>query len=416
MNTEQDVLNSLQDDIWSSLAVDAVIAEKVEKRAQRGQDLQMYSLEIQPRFREERFNMENVNTFVDAIHQQAMNSSKPIRVQLVVKTSNVHWTAMDIEVSQEGVKCINIDAVADPTSLGAKEIFDKLVEKYPNSDPNKSKFYFLRDGSLPSDETKKQGIQYDGASCSRFALDILFHLSNLDSFTILENREQEMRENNTPFKIPSGSKHERFFNASNIPPEFAFVYRGTQSKESFASLPETLYQQEVNKKGENLASAEAKHTKPVEVKGVTKLRNLAIQHKRDGFIQDVREAMLSQPGFLKKVQDRDALTAIAKGSLAAQRKFIQPSVTANLIREAQSIMENKTPNGLSGKYNRLCDRYHFFQSARDLEKGKIPEAIGHLSAVSCLTENHKNRLTTIQKEFQEDDEKVLGDEQPKLMG
>lgn len=407
MIDKQEVLKSLQEKIWSSLAVNAVIAEKVEKRSQRGENLLMYSLEIQPRSHEEKFNMENINKFVGILHQQALTSPKPIRLQLAVKTSNVHWTAMDIEVSKEGVKCINIDAVADPSSLGAKKIFDTLMEKYQDSVPQKSKFYFLRDSSLPSDETKKQGIQYDSSSCSRFALDILFHLATMDTFTIMENREQEMREKHNPFKTPITSPHDRFFNASNMPPEFACIYRGTQSKESFASLPEMLHQHEVNKKGETLSIAEAKHTKSVELKEGTKLRNLAIDYKRDGFIQDVQHAIDYQTNFLGKIQGRDVLTAIDNGSLASQRKFNQADVTSKLINEVHSIKEHKTMSGLSGVYHRFVDEYHFSESGKALKRGSSQDAIDHLTAMRSLNANYKHRLEEIKKEFQEEEDEKL---------
>ena len=393
MISKEEVLESLQKEIWSPLAVNAVIAEKVEKRAQKGQSLQMYSLEIQPRNEQEVYNTDNIDSFVNNLYLQACSSENPIRIQLIVRTSNVHWTAMDIEASRLGIKCINIDAVADPSSIGAKEIFDRLVKKY--EDPNQSRFYFLRDSVLPSDPTKKQGIQYDESSCSIFALDTLFHLANLDVFTIIENRELEVLNKTNAFKIPLLSPNERFFNANNIPPEFAFVYRGTQSKESFASLPSSLHQQEVNKKGDTLLFAEDKHTEEIQYKGKPRARNQAIVYKRDGFIKDVKEH-LERYDFLEKIVEGDVLLAMQHGPLASTRDFNQTAVTAKLLEEARAITTQKSSwMSVAG----LRDRYKLMQADTALQKGHNTTAISHLETMSTLTSEYKTRLGRIKDQF-----------------
>jgi len=354
-------------------------------------------LDAAPRNAGEAFNYDNVDEFVDRIHQQALVSDKPIRVQLAIRTSNVHWTAVDLEISKEGVKSLQIDAAADPSSLVGAQIFQKILHKFP--DPSKCKSYFLRHGAIPSDELKQQSIQYDDASCSQFALDILFHLSNLDSFSIMEQRERDLAGTSSAFKIPLGSPNERFFKASNMPPELAVIYRNTQSKESFGSLPPQLHKQVINKKGETLASSEARHTELLEVKAALKPRNQAIHHKREGYIRDVRTMLSQHPDFSVKVEGRDVLTSMRDGAFSSSKTFDQINVAAKLISEARTIESGKSSWGLGRVYNRVMNGYALSKAEHAVEVGRPLEAIGCLEKMRDLTSTHKQQLANIREKF-----------------
>ena len=59
-----------------------------------------------------------------------MQTDSPIRIQLAVRTSNVHWSAVDLEVSKTGVKMLQIDAAADPSATVGLFLFDELKDKF----------------------------------------------------------------------------------------------------------------------------------------------------------------------------------------------------------------------------------------------------------------------------------------------
>lgn len=257
--------------------MDAVIASKAEKRAAKGETLNVYSLDLAPRqgFRENH-NKENLESFISHLSQTVQLENRAIRLQLAVRTSSEHWTAVDMEISPDAVKLLNIDAAGDPYSIGViSELYNQLLEL---GNSGASRFYYLV--HAPIDEKRAQSIQYDNVSCSRFALDTLFHLSHLESFTLLESREKELEEASYDYPcMPT----ERRFNSTHLPAEFAFIYKNTQSKHSFNSLSEELKNQIINKKGQSLSDSEKKHTELTRKEWQWKRRNQAIQHKKQGY-------------------------------------------------------------------------------------------------------------------------------------
>lgn len=111
MLTRDEVLENLQIDPWSPLAMNAVIASKAEKRALKGQDLHAYTLDISPLNPEtEEVNTTQISDFATQLYEKALQTDSPIRIQLAVRTSNVHWSAVDLEVSKTGVKMLHASA------------------------------------------------------------------------------------------------------------------------------------------------------------------------------------------------------------------------------------------------------------------------------------------------------------------
>ena len=49
MYNKQEVLASLDQDVWSPIAMEAVIASKAMKLSEKGQSLSMYALDLSPR-------------------------------------------------------------------------------------------------------------------------------------------------------------------------------------------------------------------------------------------------------------------------------------------------------------------------------------------------------------------------------
>ncbi len=62
-------------------------------------------------------------------------------------------------------------------------MYEKLAKKFRDSN-DKCCFYRFN---------PKKGIQSDGYSCTVFSLDALFHLSNMDTFKILEDRAEDLK-------------------------------------------------------------------------------------------------------------------------------------------------------------------------------------------------------------------------------
>lgn len=131
MLSQTEVLQELNQDIWSPTAMNAVIAAKAEKRAGKGQDLHTYTLDLSPPkpLESDEYNKERLAKFVELIHQQAQASDTPIRIQLALHTSIVHWSAVDLEISKSGVKMIQIDAAADSSaSIGFLQITKTKIQ------------------------------------------------------------------------------------------------------------------------------------------------------------------------------------------------------------------------------------------------------------------------------------------------
>jgi|GEM_PF-2757902 len=342
MPTIDEIRESLAAQIWSQVAVDAVIAAKAEKRALKGETLNVYSLDLAPRsgYRED-CNQENLDAFVSNLLEKVLSENRTIRIQLAVQTST-HWTAIDLEISPSAIKLLNIDAAGE---MFAAEIvallYAKLIERY--ADPTQSRFYYLIHDLI--DNEKVQGIQYDSESCSRFALDTLFHLSHLESFRSLEAHEPHLEE--VPYKST-----ERILNASNMPPEFAFIYKNTQSTTSLNSLPERLRSQTINSKNQTLNAAANTHTKQVKIKGRLKQANAAIDHKKIGYVEDVEHFLFRHTDFEERIRMRNILEALGhpdflrpiqseqKSALESKSAFFE---THNTTAEQPPTSQNSNP-------------------------------------------------------------------------
>jgi hypothetical protein len=94
---------------------------------------------------------------------------------------------MDITVTpSQGVQMINIDSAGDTSAIvKCAEVFETYKRKYSQEANADSRLFFLKHDTIPETEKQRQ-IQYDKTSCSRFTLDTLFHLSNVDAVPLLE--------------------------------------------------------------------------------------------------------------------------------------------------------------------------------------------------------------------------------------
>lgn len=401
MKTEREVLRGLDIDKWSQDSVNAVLATKAEKRAFKGLVLNCYSLDINPRDDklDEKYNEDNITSFVDSIYEKAahLKDDEILRFQVAIKVNDVHWSAVDMEVSNKDVKMLNIDALGDESGIDAAvDIFLKLAEKYPNysKDSPEFKFMWLKHDTIRGAEDKVQGIQYDNESCSRFTLDHLFHLGNIDSFALLEANENK-------FRGYSFNKQLKSFDASNMPKEFAFLYRNTQSKTSFASLPAHLKSQMINKKGQTLEQSEAAYTGEKIVRGASKTANLAIEHKKTGFSTDAR-LLSTKKNFHQLAENRDILKALKSDSFLQPVHFDKQAIVRRLIAEAKSLLSLGS-TGFIGIYNYGRDVSTLRRAQKTLSAGETDKALEELGRLTIMTPLHKLQLTQIRENFARQD-------------
>jgi len=400
MGGEESVLSGLDEAKWSQKTVNAVIAEKAEKRAAKGLTLNCYSLDVAARQDlDEQFNEDNISTFVDSVYARArdLKEDETIRFQVAVKVNPAHWTSIDIEVSNNIVKMLNIDAFGDETgNRAAESIFRGLATKYPNYSEHSDNFKFtwLKHASL--DDTRVQGIQYDDNSCSRFTLDHLFHLSNIDTFSLLEAHDAQL----TKYKF---APQLRSFDSSNMPKEFAFLYRDTQSKTSFESLPENLKKQVINKKGQTLEMSELAHTEEIVDKGNTRQRNQAIQHKKEGFAADVRN-LSSKAGHESLIENRDILQAFSNDSFLSTRVFDKQAVSRKLISEVKSLKKAQPIKSFSDAYHHLSDTVALYRAETKLSQGHEDEALKTLEKLNT-TQIFKGQLKQLKENFAKQEDK-----------
>ena len=238
MKNKQQLLEAISKKTWDQAAVNAVIAAKAEKRASKGRPLHVYSLDLNKREGvAEPFNQANMNAFVDMIYAKAMSRQTPLRLQLMVLATSAHWTAVDMLVSQDSAVFFNFDAANNASANYVFNLFKKLIAKYP--DESASTFYVYQHDDIPGEADKKYQVQYDGWSCSRFGLDALFHLSNLDTFGILNKQEKRLQDTDMGFKTFPKTPNKRAISPYNIPIELSFLFRNTQSLRALQRLDDS---------------------------------------------------------------------------------------------------------------------------------------------------------------------------------
>lgn len=398
--------DGLDEGIWSQTSVNAVIAAKVEKRAERGLTLNCYSLDVAARDdKDERLNEKVLDTFADSIYKQAqaLKDGEKIRFQVAVKVNKAHWTAVDVEVTNSGVKMLNVDAMGDEAGIGAAEtMFHKLADKYPNSkNSDQFKFAWLRHADMKND--KVQGIQYDSNSCSRFTLDHLFHLSNMDPFALLDAQDKSLRKYAFDSQL-------RSFDSASMPKEFAFLYRDTQSKTSFNSLSDDLKGQVINKKGQTLEESEAAHSRTVEIKGESKVNNQAILNKKEGFISDAR-ALQGRDDHQTLVESRDLLHALKTDTFLHERDFCKATVTQRLIDEAKEMKSAKPIKSLSDIYHFFRDTARINRAEKKLSENKEERALEHLTNLKSASQIYKEQVSQTRDNFNKQNERSVEKEE-----
>lgn len=396
---KNDIFADFTTDIWSPEMVQAAIAAKKLNREAKGETLNAFSLDLYnpdraPRHQQNRtiddFNADNLNSFVESVCDRVMMLDAPVRLQIAARVNERHWTAIDIEISPDGVKMLLSDAAGDPDGSHAAEImYDMFVEKFPGGN---NQYFSFGVGE----------IQYDDFSCSRFTLDHIYHLSSIDTFKILDENINNFRTIDL-YNNDGTTKTLTMIEPNTLPTEMATLLKATQSKTKFNKIPEHLLQQKINKKGQSLQESELFHTESVIENGVTKEKNVAIHHKKDVYIQDVEKALQKHGAnqFEKLSKGCDVLNAVEESDFLIESLKNPLEVAHGLINEASKILEQRIAAGNISQKDYLKNLKVIDQSKRQLSKNNPIKAISKLTKMKDLTGLHKNKLVAQNKHFRD---------------
>ena len=377
-----EIIEALKQDIWTPLVVQAVITSKEEKR--KDNTIQIYVLDVSV-VGSVRPNETVIRQFVDEVFDFTTERGHPQRFELALKTSKVHWTAVDLVVTPKyGIKMLNIDASGDVSGVNAcSVIFKVFKDKYTTQDAQHSEFFFLKHDDIPGTDKQRQ-IQYDKISCSRFTLDILFHLTQLDSFSLLESKK-------TDFSWSASRPDEYKFSITNMPTEMASILRNMQSKTAFYSLPDRFKNHIINKKGESLVASEQRHTEVIEIEGEKKAVNCAIEHKRRGFVEDTVSYLTSTPDATFQVEVRNVLVALDRRQFAPSIHL--SSTVGSLFNEAQLLhKDNKEKKPLLLLIKNIKNTTIIKKASQELKQGHYQEALTTLEHMRAKTAEYKKEI------------------------
>lgn len=140
-------------------------------------------------------DFEELQTFMDTLMANPPDQTK--RLQLLVR-NDVHYTAVEIELSPEGNRCLILDAALDPRFLDIAA----LMQSYPFNKCYAAGYDTKAEAEkADQEETKAQApkqiakIQIDTLNCSVFSLNNLTNSSKMpDLFEIIESLPQNYDE------------------------------------------------------------------------------------------------------------------------------------------------------------------------------------------------------------------------------
>jgi hypothetical protein len=184
-----------------------------------------------------------------------------------------------------------------------------------------------------------------------------------------------------------------------MPVEIASILRDTQSKTAFETFPSRLKKHVINKKGETLAASEEGHTEEITTGSSTKRVNLAIHHKKQGFIADTESFLSSDPNAEEKIASRDVLVALERGLFLSKPKLDVKTVVGNLIQEAANSEEKKEPaSGCMPRIKHRLNERCITLATRELEAGHPLAALTHLEKMKGITREYKKQLEGVKED------------------
>lgn len=229
---------------------------------------------------------EEMKPFLDVLCKNSFAETK--RVQLLVR-NDVHYTALEIELSPQGKKCVIMDAFLDSRYLNIAA----LMREY-----SFDKIYCAGNNSR---------IQFDAYNCSTFTFSHLTKSSGMpDFFNLIESLPQNFDE----------QQGIHFIDWINFP---ANMIKNAQSMTFLAKHKEWL--QPKFKGGVTFKDYVDSQSVERSMKGITKSVNIGIDKKFDSYAGKIQNNLKSiEPQFIMSIVSADPVVQL-RNDLEAQAKL-----------------------------------------------------------------------------------------------
>lgn len=306
----------LADKFWNADTVATVIAAKTEKRNLKDKPVNIFVLQVQDPVT----NAREVDQFLAALKQSVDNGNfqNGDRFQIAAQCG-AHWTPFDITIKDNKLHVVSIDAVGDPSEM---ETIRSIQRHFPTAT-----MY-----SYQASATDTAAMQMDNCSCSRFALDILFKMQNIDVVAELEASAKVTNPKNLN-KNDNTRGAEFLLAPKDIPPAMAFIYRNTQSWTNIDAIPDVLKNSPTSKNGETLIEHAEKNSVQEQRKGVMKKVHKSADVQKDKMAAYTQEFINAHPDRSAILAQRTGMQYITQNE--AGRKALNAAQTSRFSDEQQ---------------------------------------------------------------------------------
>lgn len=353
---------NLDDRFWSAATVAAAVEAKQSQRQLKSRatncfTVRYYDTDASPATPEkDKFELENfLLTLKESIEKGNFSGDEldANRFQLLVQ-HGAHWTPLDFTIKDGKLTVISMDSAATPSEM---DTIDAIKKHFPDTT-----FYSLGPSAV---------TQMDNDSCSRFSLDMLAKMQNVeDPVALLEAHTASSDARVLPNydKAKGFTGKEIQLAPKDIPNEMAFMLRNVQSGTSLNNFPARLLDSPVNKTGTTLREYAESHSKMVDVDGTQKKRYMAIESVKES-ISGNTESYLAGLTAEEQAQIREN----AKGhdyisSSKSQRQQMNSAQVQTFSHEVRKVAAAKEHIRITPEKKGLFSM--FSKTNKELEKSR----------------------------------------------
>ncbi len=236
--------SNLDTEIWNAETVATVIKAKMQKINIKNKVMNCFVLQCENPITKDNEVGKFINALKLSIEKNNFNAADD-RFQLMVQRG-AHWTPLDITVKDSRLHIISID------SIGSFEEM-LLLLNFKLNFPSASIYMY----NAIENEGGVQ-IQEDNCSCSRFSLDILFKLRNIDALGAIQENIPKTNPKSVPQLQKDHGPH-YVLAPKDIPTAMAIIFRNVQSWDAIHKLPSNIQSALINKSGESLKDYITRH-------------------------------------------------------------------------------------------------------------------------------------------------------------
>ncbi len=365
-----------KDRFWSAATVAAAIDAKKAQRQEKGRASNCFSLRLYDTDapastpEEKKFELENFLKILQKSIKDGNFSNDDLstnRFQLLVQ-NGAHWTPLDITIKNNKLYVISMDAAASNSEMASLNTIKKY---FPDTT-----FYSL--GGECS-------TQMDNNSCSRFSLDAIFKMQNIDDpISLLENHAAQSSPKSLKNYDTQFTGKEYLLAPKDVPNEMAFLFRNVQSGTALDKLPDRLLDSPINKKKQTLRDYAESHAQMEDVKGEQKKRYKAIETVKTK-MTDNTEAHLQSMSEEKKGKLREDSKGIqfitssqtARAHMNTQQKQAVPQVRQDVTLAKEFVRNTPKKTGLLSYFSTTNKK---LQEARKIIKAATADPAGPSSS------------------------------------